>query len=405
MIRVAAQLVLAVLFFCSTLAGFAQPSIAFLDAVLDPEVNPSVQGPVTERIIQELVSSGEYTVLDRSYVAQVLSERQFQLSGMVDNAEIKEAGIYLGATYVGVARVSRIGTTFFISGRIINVETGVITAQTSSDRQGTIDVVLALASEVGRQLAGGKVESLADVPKPVAEPSKEPLGQAPAEPKAPAPDKQKPSGGGSRRAGGTRFAVGGGAGVATSVGEEWEYWGGTWAMFSWTVEGRIDIPLSEQLVLGSGVYLVTKGIGYWQYAYDSYYDAWFDGEYEETMTYLQIPITGKAFLPGTGLFLGAGIGLNLSIAQSAVYEEYYYYPWYETFSGDSPDWYYDGFAGFSASFLGLVGMEITLTGNSVLGVETGIDYHLMDDFDYLSNFWWNSSRRFFNWKLSSYISF
>ena len=153
-------LIISLFFFLSAWTIFGQPSIAFLDAVIDPGIDVSAQGPVTETIIQHLVGSGEYKVLDRANIAQVLREKEFQLSGLVRDEEVKQAGQYLGAAFVGVGRISRVGETYFISAKIINVETGAITAQTSSQQQGDIDVVLALADDVGRKLSGGRVEAV-----------------------------------------------------------------------------------------------------------------------------------------------------------------------------------------------------------------------------------------------------
>ncbi len=145
-------------FFFLVLSGslFAQPSIAFLDTLVDPSVDRSVQGPVTEKIIQELVASGKYTVLDRAHISQVLKEKQFQLSGLVADAEIKQAGIYLGAAFVGIAQVSKVGNTYFVSAKIINVETGAIVSQVSAEMQGGVEVVLVLAKRVGVTLTGGE---------------------------------------------------------------------------------------------------------------------------------------------------------------------------------------------------------------------------------------------------------
>ena len=181
-------IILALCFFSTAMFVFSQPSIAFLDAVLDTGVDPAVQGPVTEKIIQELVASGKYTVLDRAHVAQVLREKQFQLSGMVQDSEIKQAGVYLGAAFVGVSRVAKVGNMYFISAKIINVETGAIAAQTSGERQGNVEVVLAIATDVGRQLAGGRVEKL---------PSDQQVTQAapqpPKQPERVTPEAKKPS--------------------------------------------------------------------------------------------------------------------------------------------------------------------------------------------------------------------
>ena len=140
----------------------AQPSIAVLDALIEAGVDISAQGPVTEKIIEAFVASGDYTVLDRSNVQDVLEEKKFQLSGLVRDSEIKQAGEYLGADFVCVAKVSKVGQTYFVSGKIIDVETGAISAQTSQERKGEIDIVLELARIIGLALVGGEIEPLPD---------------------------------------------------------------------------------------------------------------------------------------------------------------------------------------------------------------------------------------------------
>jgi hypothetical protein len=113
---------------------------------------------VTDKIIEALVSSGKYTVLDRANTAQVLVEKEFQLSsGIVSNEEIRLAGEYLGADFVVLANVSRIGSTYVISAKMIDVITGEIVAQASREKQGKIDVLLEVARTVGAQISGQEV--------------------------------------------------------------------------------------------------------------------------------------------------------------------------------------------------------------------------------------------------------
>jgi hypothetical protein len=120
------------------------------------------------------VKSGSYSVLDRAHVSKVLQEKEFQLSGMVKDTEIKQAGEYLGAEYVCVAQVSKVGSVYFISAKIINVETGEITAQSSDQRKGTIEVVFSLAQNVGRRLRGDEPTKELTEPVKTVEVEKEP---------------------------------------------------------------------------------------------------------------------------------------------------------------------------------------------------------------------------------------
>jgi TolB-like protein len=150
-------LVVILLVLCPMLAS-SLPQVAVLEAVLAAGIDPTVSGPVTDRVVEEMVSSGKFTVIDRENVEYVLREKEFQLSsGVVKDEEVRRAGEYLGADLVVVANLSRVGSTYTMSARMIDVVSGKITAQVSADMKGSIDVALELARLVGRQLAGEKL--------------------------------------------------------------------------------------------------------------------------------------------------------------------------------------------------------------------------------------------------------
>ena len=136
-------------------AAWSQPKVAVLDAIIPQNMDPSIQGPATEKIIEKLVQSNRFTVLDRANIEGVLKEREFQVSGMVSDQDVVTAGKYLGADYVVVAKLSRVGDTNFISGKMINVKTGVIASQTSAQGDGKLSVLINLAGQVGETLSGG----------------------------------------------------------------------------------------------------------------------------------------------------------------------------------------------------------------------------------------------------------
>jgi hypothetical protein len=58
-----------------------------LDALLAANMEKSASLGVTEKISEKLVNSGRYTVLNRSTVGQGLKEIEFQMSGLVNDAE------------------------------------------------------------------------------------------------------------------------------------------------------------------------------------------------------------------------------------------------------------------------------------------------------------------------------
>lgn len=145
----------AFLFLVSAGLWAAPPKIAVLDATIPKGVDVSVQIPITESIIEQMVRSNKYTVLDRGNIAAIFKERDFQLSGEVTDADITKAGQFLGAAFVVVTKVQVIGGTYFLSSKVIDAQTAVITAQSSDRYKGDIAELISLAQNVGYKLANG----------------------------------------------------------------------------------------------------------------------------------------------------------------------------------------------------------------------------------------------------------
>jgi hypothetical protein len=136
--------------------------------MIPKSMDPSIIVPATEKIIERLVVSGRFTVLDRANIESVLKEREFQVSGMVSDQDIVTAGKYLGADFVVVAKISQVSETYFISAKMIAIKTGVIANQTSAQAEGKLSVLIALSSQVGEALSGQKV-----LPNTVVDPTKD----------------------------------------------------------------------------------------------------------------------------------------------------------------------------------------------------------------------------------------
>ena len=126
--------------------------IAVLDTLVDTWVDSSVQIPVTEKLIEVFVGRTDYTVIDRTDVQSVLSEKNFQLSGMVKTEEIREVGQYLGADLICLAKVSLVGQTYFLSVKMIDVQNGTIIGQATAESRGSVEVVLRLAESAAVKL-------------------------------------------------------------------------------------------------------------------------------------------------------------------------------------------------------------------------------------------------------------
>jgi TolB-like protein len=155
---------LAVLSLSAAAALAALPKVAVLDISAQKGIDSSVVVPVTETIMEEVVSVRAYVVLDRAYVEQVLKEQEFDASAMVSDKQVAQAGEYLGADYVIAGKVQMLGESYFLVAKMIEVQTGVIVAQSSTQGEGKLTALLDMAHSIGKRLVtGSPISPLAPV--------------------------------------------------------------------------------------------------------------------------------------------------------------------------------------------------------------------------------------------------
>ncbi len=97
---------------------------------------------LTNRLRSNLVSSGEYDVIERGQMNEILEEQGFQLSGCTSESCMVEAGQLLGVQFMLAGSISLIGSTYSVEMRFINIETGKIFKAANYDMEGTIDQLL-----------------------------------------------------------------------------------------------------------------------------------------------------------------------------------------------------------------------------------------------------------------------
>ena len=102
---------------------FAQQNLI---AVIDFENNnirKTDADALSQRLISELINLNKFTVLERSLIHQVMEEQKFQYSGAVDAQKVSDIGSMIGADYVVIGSISKIGGIYFsIDSRMIEVE-------------------------------------------------------------------------------------------------------------------------------------------------------------------------------------------------------------------------------------------------------------------------------------------
>ena len=99
---------------------------------------------LTQRLTSEMIRLEVYQVLERSEMKRLLEEQKCQYSGCVDMTCVVDIGKLIGAKYMVIDSISKVGGSFNLDSRMISVETGesYISAQFTSN--GKIDKVLKL---------------------------------------------------------------------------------------------------------------------------------------------------------------------------------------------------------------------------------------------------------------------
>ncbi len=86
---------------------------------------------ISNAVRSELVKSDKYQIISRSDIAKIIQEQQFQLSGMVDEETSVELGRILGAQHLVTGSVTKVGISYFLNVKMVNIESGEISASES----------------------------------------------------------------------------------------------------------------------------------------------------------------------------------------------------------------------------------------------------------------------------------
>src|ERR1035437_9319318 len=137
------------------------------------QVSPDEAVILSEALASELQNSGEVRVMERSQMERILSEQGFQKSGACSGTECAvEVGQLLGIDSMVVGSVGKLGRTFVLVARMVDVTSGEVLKSSTRQAQGEIDQILTgLVPDVAADLTG---RSAKVVPPPVAKYSSPP---------------------------------------------------------------------------------------------------------------------------------------------------------------------------------------------------------------------------------------
>ena len=97
---------------------------------------------LSERLTSKLISLKKYTVIERANIEKVLKEQKFQYSGCTETQCAVEIGKMLNSNYIVIGTASKLGDTYSIDCRIIDVETVEAISSALFSTKGKIDDLL-----------------------------------------------------------------------------------------------------------------------------------------------------------------------------------------------------------------------------------------------------------------------
>ena len=126
-------------------------------AVLDFEgkgISQLEASTLTDRLRSYLVEAGNFAVVERGKMDAVLKEQGFQLTGCVSSECAVEVGQLLGVRRMITGGIGKIGKTFTLDARVIDIESGQIIETASLDFSGEIDGLLGEIRKIALKLSG-----------------------------------------------------------------------------------------------------------------------------------------------------------------------------------------------------------------------------------------------------------
>jgi TolB-like protein len=123
---------------------------------------------VAENFRNALIAEHRYVVLERNQIKQAIKEQTFTQSGLVDQTNAVAIGRLIGARYIVVGSITRLGRTYTVNARFIDVQTGEASnarSHSTESEDDLADLVSDLAKAFG-EAADGRSDDTGPRPAP-----------------------------------------------------------------------------------------------------------------------------------------------------------------------------------------------------------------------------------------------
>ena len=116
---------------------------------------------LTDRLRSELFKLNGFRVLEREKMDEILKEQGFQQSGCTSSECLVEVGQLVNVNRILGGSIGKVGGTYTVSVRLIDVEKGEIVKTATRDMQGKIDALLTTTiPQIAKDISGQKYSKL-----------------------------------------------------------------------------------------------------------------------------------------------------------------------------------------------------------------------------------------------------
>ena len=133
--------------------------LAVMDLNCGSGIDKDTRIALTDILINEIIKSKKYTVIDRATLNKALSEMRFKRTGCVDVSGAIEVGRALSVGKVVVGSISKVGETYMVNLQLLNVETAAVEESVSETCKCDLDGIMRTVQIATKKLMGASPAS------------------------------------------------------------------------------------------------------------------------------------------------------------------------------------------------------------------------------------------------------
>jgi TolB-like protein len=139
----------------TTLTAQIKPTIAVL-SLEAKNVSKETADAVADILSTELFNSQRFNVIERQAITRIMEEQKLQMTGVTDMNQAVEIGKILNVAKIMIGSVSRLGDTFIVNTRLVDVKTGALelaqNAKSSRGEEGLTSAINELVANISQKV-------------------------------------------------------------------------------------------------------------------------------------------------------------------------------------------------------------------------------------------------------------